>query len=148
MKKYRIGFDLGALLLFLAIMLPNFIWSAVPAPHDVLRGESATELLDTVAAVCQVLMVAALIFIVRPDREKLRPNALLGSSAACAALYYTGWGMYYLGWTSPPVILLLTLPPCLAFLLYAADRKNIPAMLPGIVFACCHLVYAVVNFMI
>ena len=29
--KYRLGFSIWALLLFLAVMIPNFIWFAVPA---------------------------------------------------------------------------------------------------------------------
>ncbi len=32
--NYKIGFDIWGLTLFLAIMLPNFIWFAVPAVND------------------------------------------------------------------------------------------------------------------
>lgn len=39
LKKYEFGFDVGCLLLFLIIMIPNFIWFAAPAPNDVLRME-------------------------------------------------------------------------------------------------------------
>ena len=147
MKRYRIGFDFGGLLLFFAIMLPNLIWFAIPAPNDVLRRESVTTPLDAVASVCQMLMAAALIAVVNPSGKRLRLTALAGGAAVCGALYYCGWILYYLGKTAPPVILLLTVPPCLAFLLYAADRRNLPAIIPGAVFTCCHLAYAAINFL-
>ncbi len=37
-KKYKIGFDIRGLIIFIVIMIPNFIWFAVPAPNDILRG--------------------------------------------------------------------------------------------------------------
>lgn len=60
LKKYEFGFDVGCLLLFLIIMIPNFIWFAAPAPNDVLRMDSITETLDSVASICQVLMITIL----------------------------------------------------------------------------------------
>ncbi len=39
---YKIGFEAGGLVLFAVIMLPNFLWFAVPTPNDVLRRESIT----------------------------------------------------------------------------------------------------------
>ena len=50
-KKYRLGFDIWGALLFLIIMVPNFIWFVVPAPNDILRVDSITKTLDTVASV-------------------------------------------------------------------------------------------------
>ena len=107
LKQYRFGFDPWGLLLFLLVMLPNFIWFAVPAPNDTLRTDSATPVADAIGSVFQVLTVAYLCF----------------------------------------VILLLTVPPCLAFILFAADRKNLPAILFATAFAVCHLVFAVVNYL-
>lgn len=60
MQKYKIGIDIWAIILFLAIMFPNFVWFAVPAPNDILRQESITPVMDSVASVCQVLFVALL----------------------------------------------------------------------------------------
>ena len=42
--------DVSGLLLFLIIMIPNFIWFAVPAPNDILRTDSITGTFDTVAS--------------------------------------------------------------------------------------------------
>ena len=65
------------------------------------------------------------------------------------------WGLlrpallwYYISFTGPPVIVLLTLPPCLAFEFFAYDRKNAIAMLPIAVFTICHLIYAAANFIL
>lgn len=46
----KLGFDVGGLVLFLALMLPNFLWFAIPAPNDVLRAESATPVIDAIAS--------------------------------------------------------------------------------------------------
>lgn len=51
LKKFRIGFDVWALVLFLIIMIPNFIWFTVPAPNDILREESVTVVVDMIAVV-------------------------------------------------------------------------------------------------
>lgn len=171
MKKYKFGFDPFGLLLFLIIMLPNFIWFAVPAPNDVLRAESATAALDMVASVCQVLMVVALCFIRNQECERsvkkninvhaeelsaerskgmmengIRITPWTIATLICCLLYFTSWMFYYAGIANVPVILGLTIPPCLAFLFYAIGRKNVIAVVPASIFMVCHLIYALVNF--
>lgn len=95
LKQYRFGFDPWGLLLFLLVMLPNFIWFAVPAPDDILRADSVTPVVEAIGSVFQVLTVACL---------------------------------------------------CLAFILFAIDRKNLSAILFATVFTLCHLTFRVVNF--
>lgn len=148
MRKYKISFDIWGALLFLLIMVPTFIWSAVPAPNDILRGESATEFLDAIASVCQVIFAAALCAVVNRERPALRLTPVICGCIGSGVIYYAGWILYYLGFTSPIVILLLTVPPCLAFLLFAVDRRNFIAVIPIAIFSVCHLIYGVVNFMI
>lgn len=148
MKKYRIAFDVWGLLLFLLTMVPNFIWATVPAPDDVLRGASATEALAAAASVCQVLFAAALCAVVNRERRPLGLTPLICGTVCCEVLYAAGWCFYYLGHTGPAVILALALPPCLAFLFFALDRKNFVAAVPIAVFTLCHLIYAAVNFII
>ena len=70
LTKFRFGFDFWGLILFLIVMLPNFIWFAVPAPNDVLRAESVTPVVDMIASVCQVLTVACLCFVIHKERSK------------------------------------------------------------------------------
>ena len=66
---------------------------------------------------------------------------------ACLAAYYTGWCLFYSGIVGKLVIELLTLPPCIAFVLYATDRKNLPAILFASGFMLCHVVFGVINYM-
>ena len=145
-NKYRFGFDVWGLILFLLVMFPNFIWFAVPAPNDVLRSESATPIIDIIASVCQVLTVACLCFVINKERNQLRFSPLVIAAIVCVAVYYAGWASYYLGIANSLVIIILTIPPCLAFILFAADRKNLLAILFATVFAVCHLIFAMMNF--
>ena len=146
MKNYEVRFSIWGVVLFLAIMLPNLIWFAIPAPNDVLRMESQTEVVDTAASVCQMLFIAALCVTANKDSVPLRATALIIGVIVCTALYYFGWVLYYFGLTNPPVILLLTVPPCVAFLFFAYDRKNYLALIPAVIFSVCHLFYGAVNF--
>ena len=144
--KYEFCFDVSGLILFLLVMLPNFIWFAVPAPNEVLRMESVTPMVDAVASVCQVLTVACLCFVIHKERGKLRFSLLVIATMVCVMVYYIGWLLYYTGIVNVWVILLLTIPPCLAFILFAADRKNLPAVVFATAFAVCHLIFAIVNY--
>lgn len=146
-SRYRFGFDIWGLLLFLLVMLPNFIWFAVPAPDDILRTESVTPVVDIVGSIFQVLTVACLCFVIRKERSKFRFSPLVVATTVCIATYYIGWASYYAGTTAPWVILLLTLPPCLAFILFAIDRKNLPAVVSAVGFMVCHCIFGVVNYL-
>lgn len=146
-KNYKLGFDPWGLGLFLLIMLPNFIWFALPAPHDILRNESATPLIDTVAQVFQIVLAASLCALVNTARGPIR-RGLAAGTAACVLLYFAGWAAYYAGTANAAVILDLCLAPCGAFLLFSAARKNAPALLAGACFAVCHFIFAIVNFIL
>ena len=146
LNRYRFGFDGWGLAVFLLVMAPNFIWFAVPAPNDVLRAESVTTVVDVIASVLQVLTVACLCIVINKERMRLRFSPLVMTTVACVVVYYLGWVLYYCGVVGSWVILLLTVPPCLAFILFATDRKNIPAALLATGFAVCHLIFALKNF--
>ena len=147
LQNYRFGFDFCGLLLFLLVMVPNFIWFAVPAPDDILRTESVTPVVDILGSVSQVLAVACLCFVIHKERSKFRFSPLVVATVACLAAYYLGWARYYAGITAPWVIFLLTLPPCLAFILFAIDRKNLPAVVSAAGFTVCHCIFGVVNYL-
>lgn len=59
-KNYKLRFDIWALVLFLIIMIPNFIWFAVPAPNDILRTDSITPTVDAIGSFCQIFFIIAL----------------------------------------------------------------------------------------
>ncbi|MGI6348890.1 MAG: hypothetical protein GX245_00870 [Eubacteriaceae bacterium] len=146
LKKYKISFDIWALLLFLTIMIPNFIWLAIPAPHDILRADSITGTIDFIASVCQVLMIASLCFLRNSESQKIRVTPFIVGTGVCCLLYYVSWLVYYLGLVGTIVILGLTVSPCLAFLFYAIDRKNRIAIIPILLFTAGHFIYAIANF--
>ena len=148
LKRYKLSFEICGLLLFLIVMIPNFIWFAIPAPNDILRTKSITETVDTVASVCQILMIVAICIIRNRESKKLCISPFIIMAAACYLLYVASWIAYYSGMTNVVVILGLTIPPCLAFLFFAIDRKNGIALIPISIFTICHLVYGAVNFII
>lgn len=144
-KNYRFGFDVGAAVLFTAVMLPNIYWFAVPAPNDILRGASVTPTIDTIGSVFQVLMIGVLCILKNTTAGKR--TKYLWDAAAGYGIYCAAWIAYYRGIVAPVVILVLCLAPCLAFGFYAADRKNHPAQISLAGFTICHLVYGIVNFL-
>jgi len=146
LKQYKFGFDLLGVVIFLLVMLPTFIWLAFPAPNDVLRTESVTPVVDTVATICQALFVACMCLLVNKERSQRRFSPLIIVSVVCVAVYYIGWVLYYCGNAASWVILMLTLPPCAVFILFTLERKNLPATLFAVVFAVCHTVFAIMNF--
>ena len=145
-KKYRIGFEWRGLVLFLAVMVPNFIWFAIPAPNDILRVVSRTPVTDTIATVCQVAFIICLCLLIRTDQRPFRINGTIIGIIALIVAYYICWILYYQRATNIAVIIGLTIFPCIAFLLFAIDRRNTIAVIPIILFTMCHLTYAVVNF--
>lgn len=146
LKHYRFGLAPWGLVLFLVTMIPTFIWLAIPAPNDILRTESVTPTVDAIGFVLQMLFVAVICLVVR--KERTRNSILIIATIACVILYFVGWVLYYLGVTSPAVLLLLSIPPCLAFIFYASARRNLLALIPSIGFTICHMIYTSVNFII
>lgn len=148
-NKYRLGFNVGGVILFLIIMIPNFIWFVAPAPHDILRSDSTTTLLDSIASVCQVLMIMVLCLVKSKEcpRFKLKSPFIILTLINCL-MYFGMWGLYYLGITFPYIIIGLCLFPCLAFILYAIDRRNLIAAILAGLFTICHLAYGIINFII
>lgn len=146
LKKYKMGFDIWGLLLFLIIMLPNFYWFAVPAPDDILRTESITQVIDSISSVSQVLIAFSLCAFINSNRKKLGVSHLIIAVIISCLLYFTGWVFYYHGVTNAIVILSLCILPCLAFLFFAIDRKNMIAIVPISIFAVCHAIFGIVNF--
>lgn len=148
LKKYKMGFDIWGLIVFLIIMIPNFIWFAVPAPNDILRTESVTVVIDTIGSICQVLMICTLCVLINSERKKLSFSKIIIAMICCCVTYFVSWIFYYVGITNAFVILGLTIPPCIAFLLFAIDRKNYISIIPISIFTICHFIYGVVNYII
>lgn len=84
------------------------------------------------------------------NQECKRPmlRHFLASILITTTLYFIGWIFYYIGVTSPVIVMDLIIAPCIAFILFAAGRKNIFAMLSAIIFMICHLIYGIINFIV
>lgn len=145
-KNYKFGFDAWGMILFILIMLPNFIWFAVPAPYDVLRSDSITPTVDIIAQVFQVLMVAALCIIVNTQSKKPMNRTYKLIILIFVILYFIGWILYYSGIANTVILLVLCIAPCAAFILFSYVRKNGPSFIFASMFMICHLIYGIVNF--
>lgn len=147
LSEHKFGFDIWAAVLFLIIMLPNIIWFFVPAPRDILRNQSKTEILDIFATVFQVLTLATLCAIKNSTAKKLRFSPCIILCAVSCLAYYIAWVMYYCGIANGGVFVCLCIFPCAAFILYAVDRKNLIAIIPITVFAVLHFTSTAINFL-
>lgn len=148
-KKYRFGFDIWGLGLFLLIMLPNFLWFAIPAPNDILRADSITPVFDTIGGIFQVIMIGVLCLIKNISARKFKfTSTLIIITLICCLFYFTAWFLYYQGIVNIFIILSLCIFPCAAFLFYEIDRKNYIAIIPTSIFSVCHIIYGFVNFIV
>ena len=145
-KNYKFAFDVSGLALFFIIMIPNFIWFAIPASNDILRNQSITPIIDTIATVFQVIMVFSLCVIVNVTAQKNKLYIIW--IAITISIYYLGWCLYYAGIVNTLVILDLCIVPCLAFILLSVLKKNIYALISSGVFLICHVIYGVINFIL
>ena len=147
-RKYKIGFDILGLLLFLIIMIPNFIWFAVPTSNDILRNKSIPPVIDMFASIFQVIMVIALCIIKNKHCQKSMKKIWFKLIIVSIIIYFAGWILYYIGIVNALVILDLCIAPCAAFMLLSIARKNIFAFILSIIFMICHALYGIINFIV
>lgn len=146
-NRYKFGFDFLAIIHIFFIMIPNIVWALVPAKNDYLRTESVTPIIDLIGSIFQVIFIATLCFIVPKDKSKNK--TLLITSWCCIIFYLIIWILYYRGIGNIiSIILSLSIAPCMAFMFYELGVKNYLAIFPTAVFTICHIIFAVVNFMI
>ena len=136
----NVKFNIYGVLLFILIMIPNFIWFMVKAPNDILRIESITPTIDLIASIFQIIMIICFCF------SKDKNNKIGISSLVSLILYFVCWVFYYFGIVNDMVIIGLCLFPCLSFLIYGIKIKNWIAIIPTIIFTILHLIYGIINF--
>ncbi len=126
-------------------MLPNFIWFAVPAPDDILRGDSANEVLDVFVTVFQVIMIFLLCCLKNVKAKKPKFSPLIIASLLSLIFYYLFWVLYYCKINGLSVIIGLCVLPSLCFIFFAIDRKNYFALCPAVIFMILHTMSSVLN---
>ena len=140
MKNYRVRFMRWALALFALIMLPNLFWFAAPAEHDALKQTTELPWLDALQMGFQVIMIGCLCMLENTKAKSFqlrRPP--IAAAVICCAAYYVFWVVYFSGRVNALVLLALCLFPSAAFLLYGADRRNVPGIVASVGFSVCHL---------
>ena len=147
-RKYKIGFDILGLLLFLIIMIPNFIWFAVPTSNDILRNESITPVIDIIASIFQVITIMSLCIIKNKQCQKPMKKTWLKWIIISIIIYFVGWILYYIGIVNSVIILDLCIAPCIAFIILSIAQKNIVALISSIIFMICHVLYGIMNFIV
>lgn len=148
-KHYRFTFDLLGFLLFLVIMLPNFIWFVVPAPQDVLKtAKSVFPMIEKLGSIFQILFIATLCLLRNVPQVPLKKRCWRIGIIGTVLLYFIGWSCYYANIVNFIVLLDLCLAPCLALLLFAWIRRNEVALLFGTAFLVCHVGSTVANLLI
>ncbi len=111
-KHYRFTFDLLGFLLFLVIMLPNFIWFAVPAPQDVLRtAKSVFPTIEKLGSIFQILFIATLCLLRNVPQVPLKKRCWRIGIMGMVLLYFVGWSCYYANIVNFIVLLDLCLCP-------------------------------------
>lgn len=144
--SYKLSFNISAVILCFAIMLPNVIWFATPTSNDILRVESSTPSIDTTASIFQALAIATLCSLKNIKACTRRISIYQILSISFCLIYYISWVLYYNSITQIINILNLAISPCLALAFFAIAKKNYIALISIFAFAMCHITYAVVNF--
>ena len=144
MKRYRFGFDPWGLMIFALILLPNILWALLAGEGDLLARPTATPGLDMAVSVCQALTVAGMLCLRRCDGPpgKLLPPLLLTGA------YLLLWALYGLGAAHPAVLLGLAVCPCAAIVLRLVGRRNIPALIPAVLFTAGHALSTLIHFVL
>lgn len=145
--KYRLGFDVSAVILFILILLPNIFWAFLPAPNDILKTESRAPLIDAFATTFQVLMLTVLISVKNINYKKVNYRPFIVLTVISGLLYYICWVLYYFNTVTNAVLIGLCVFPCCSFLFYALARKNYLALIPVSIFSVLHFISTVINFL-
>lgn len=143
--KYRLGFDVWALMLFIIIMIPNVLWFVSPEQAPLTSESLALHWIERIASIAQVVLIGTLCFIINELREIPMNKWSTTSVCVMIALYSLGWGFYYGEVINLLTILTLSVTPGVAFLIFSIARKNIIAALSSVVFLTCHVIASVGN---
>lgn len=140
--QFKFGVDFWAIGLFALLMIPNIVWWCYSPSNDPLRHVTAPTALDVFTYIFQAVSLAVLMFVVRRDRERQRPNfdsPFFTFTLLPLVLYYAAWIFYFCGNPNIAVLIFLGAFPCIALACFACLRKNWIALCPIAVFSALHL---------
>lgn len=145
-SNYKLGFDKSGFILFLVILIPNFLWLIFPIPNDVLREETVTIQLDVVATIVQVFLIGSLCFLIPVDRTTQMNKSINTSIVVLLVFYYLSWIAYFSGFQNLIIIIYLALVPSIALLAFAIARMNFPAIIFASIFLITHTTSSIINY--
>lgn len=145
-RSYRFKVDVGAVVLCAFALLPTLLWWIQPVSVRELGNVSCTPVVDDIGMAFQSVMMAALCLLDNRQAQYRLDCMVRSGVVGMLLLYYTAWVFVYIGVFDALIVLLLSFPPCMAFVLYAWGRRNGLALLSSVAFLCCHVFSCIVNF--
>ena len=147
-KQYEIGFDFWGFILFLAIMIPNFVWYFVPVENDILDIPTMTPVIDRISRIFQFLAVGALCVLRNVDGKTPMNTAKKIAIAVGYVIYITGWTIYFTGHSSNFTVIIITIVPAVMLMIFSSGRRNILAFYAFLMFLIFHSIFAFMNFIV
>lgn len=127
-------------------MIPNALWMALPPANDPMAGMRASlPVLDSVAAISRVLMIALLVFLV--PRKGRQGGGYVGLASLCLAGYYASWVADYLGIAHPLMLVGMAVLPSVFFVTVGLWLGNDVSVVPGVLFGITHTASACLSLL-
>jgi len=140
-------FSLAGLVVVVLQQAPGIVWAIHPPKIDPFARNSGTlpvEILEKTFGIATVLLL-----VVVPATVSILPTMkplVLGGAFVVLAAYYLFYGLYYLGFTSLPILLGMAACPPVCFLLVALYQDNHLALITSLVFGAVHFGLTYANF--
>jgi hypothetical protein len=140
-------FSLTGLVVVVLQQAPGIVWAIHPPKVDPFARNSGTlpvEILEKTFGITTLLLIVV-VPATASILPRVRPLALDGGFVVLAA-YYLFYLLYYLGFTSLPILLGMAVFPPVCFLLVALYQGNYVATITGLLFGAVHVSLTYVNF--
>ena len=140
-------FSLAGLIVVALQQAPGIVWAVHPPKVDPFARNSGTltvEILEKTFGIATVLLLVV-VPATASILTRFRPLGL-GGAFVVLATYYVFYALYYLGFTSLPILLGMAAFPPLCFLLVALSQGNYLAIITSLVFGAVHVGLTYGNF--
>lgn len=148
-ERYKLGFSLRGIVIYMLQLLPNIIWMLIPPVNDILaENNSAYPVFNIIEHVFGIVTVAVLILLVNKGSERKKRVKYIGLAAVFLTGYYISWIFYYTGVVSPWILVagIAGMPP-LYFLFAGLWLENYAAVIPCVIFGITHVAITCSNYL-
>jgi hypothetical protein len=139
-------FSLTGLVVAVLQQTPGIVWAIHLPKVDPFARNSGTLLVEISEKTFGITTL--LLIVVVPATASILPwvrPLALGGAFLVLATYYLFYLLYYLGFTSLPILLGMAVFPPVCFLLVALTQGNYAASITGLVFGAVHVALTYVN---